>query len=113
VQTFLDRCLILRHLDLLVAANRRKRARVERSRERSGGLRSERSKTLGNGVNMIPAPERRTLTTQRESILTGFRRRLASYPELFRHSRKLDNRFSFHFVHNLPAMHFNGDFAAA
>jgi hypothetical protein len=56
---------------------------------------------------------RRYLTTQRELILTDFRRRPANYPDLFRHSRKLDNRFSFHFVHDLPAMHFDGDFAAA
>jgi hypothetical protein len=53
------------------------------------------------------------LTTQRELILTGFRRGLASYPDLLRHSRKLDNRFSFYFMHDLPAMHFDGNFAAA
>ena len=39
--------------------------------------------------------------------------RFRRYADLFRHVNKLDNRFSLHFAHDVSAMDFYGDLAAA
>jgi hypothetical protein len=49
-----------------------------------------------------------------QELTLGRRRRcLPSYSDLFRHSGKLDNRLSFHLVHDLSAMHLDGGFTAS